>query len=278
MTAGSTIHSSAIIQPGAEISQGCKIGPYSIIGANVKLGPNCEIGSHVVLDGHTTIGAGTRIFPFAAIGTDPQDLKFSGEPSVLEIGERNIIREYVTIQAGTAHGTMRTTVGNENLFMCHSHVGHDCIVGSNNWFANSVALSGHVTIGSRVILGGLAGVHQFVEVGDLAFIGAGAMVAQDIPPYCMSQGDRARLTGINKVGLKRAGFSEEEVRRVIQVFRDLFIRKSISTEDQTITLTLANRIERAKERAANCPRASKLIDFVAGDRPRGIAAARSAGE
>lgn len=258
------IHETAIVHPGAVISDGCSIGPYSVIGEHVRLGEGCQVASHVVIDGHTSIGAHSRIFPFAALGCEPQDLKFRGEPSELIIGEHNIIREYVTLQGGTAHGTMKTTIGSRNLFMAHSHVGHDCRVGDNNWLANSVALSGHVTIGNNVILGGMVGVHQFVEVGDYSFLGAGAMVAQHVPPYCMVQGDRAKLIGINKIGLKRAGFSPEEIRRVIRIYKALFLGPGV----------FADRLTRARTEAGDSERALRMVEFVGRDRDRGIASAR----
>jgi UDP-N-acetylglucosamine acyltransferase len=156
------IHSTAVVAPEAEIGDGCSVGPYSVIGPKVKLGNGCRVGSHVVIEGNTTIGDENQIFQFASVGAAPQDLKYHGEDSTLQIGSRNIIREYVTLQPGTEGGGMQTTIGDQNLFMACCHVGHDCRVGHRNVFANSAALAGHVTIGNGVIVGGLSGVHQFV--------------------------------------------------------------------------------------------------------------------
>ena len=204
------IHPTAIIDPAAEIGPEVEIGPYSVIGPHVQLGSQCRIGPHVVIEGHTTLGEQCQISQFASLGAPPQDLKYKGEPSTLVIGRRNVIREYVTLQPGTASGHMTTTIGDENLFMASSHVAHDGIVGNRNVFANSVALGGHVTIGNSVILGGLVGIHQFVRIGDFAFISGGTLVGEDVPPYCFGQfgqTPRGALRGVNTIGLKRAGFS-----------------------------------------------------------------------
>lgn len=219
---GVKVHSTAIIEEGAELGVDVEVGPYSIIRQHVKIGDRSQIGPHVVIEGYTTLGEENRIFQFASIGAAPQDLKFKNEPSTLVIGARNTIREFVTLQPGTATGTMTTTIGDNNLFMANSHVAHDCRVGSFNVFANSSALAGHVQIGNRVIVGGLVAVHQFARIGDLAMLGGGSMVSSDVPPYCIGQGDRCVLRGVNTIGLERAGLNEEEVAEVRRVYRHLF--------------------------------------------------------
>ncbi|MDD2941427.1 MAG: acyl-ACP--UDP-N-acetylglucosamine O-acyltransferase [bacterium] len=219
------IHPSAIVYSGAELDVDVEVGPYAIVGANVRLASGVKIGSHAVVDGYTTVGEGTRIFPFASVGGAPQDLKYHGEPSTLVIGQRNVIREYVTLHPGTESGEMTTIIGDENLFMVSSHVAHDCVVGSRNVVANGVALAGHVHVGDGAIIGGLAAIHQFSRIGDMAMISGGSMVPKDVPPFAMVQGDRAKLRGINLIGLKRAGFSREEVSAIKKAYRRLFFQK-----------------------------------------------------
>ncbi|RMG40855.1 MAG: acyl-ACP--UDP-N-acetylglucosamine O-acyltransferase [Candidatus Dadabacteria bacterium] len=224
------IHHTAVVDPRAEIGSGTSIGPYTVVGPKVVIGENNRIGSHVVIEGNTTIGSGNNIFQFASIGAVPQDLKFSGEDSTLIIGDNNIIREYVTLQPGTAHGGMKTVIGNNNMFMACSHVGHDGRVGSYNVFANSAALAGHVVVEDHVTIGGMCGVHQFVKLGRLAILGAGAMVNKDVPPFCTVQGDRARLVGINKIGLERHGFSSEEINSLRRLYRAVFEEQGLFRE------------------------------------------------
>ncbi len=248
----SGIHPTAIVLDGAVVPEGTVVGPYSIIGANVKLGKGNRIGPHVVIEGYTEIGDENTIFQFASVGAAPQDLKFKGEKSILKIGNKNIIREYVTLQPGTEGGGMLTEIGNGNLFMVNSHVGHDTFVGNGNVFANSVALAGHVRVGNFTILGGLVGIHQFVRLGDHCFLGAGSMVAKDIPPFCIAQGDRAGLVGVNKIGLERRGFAKDEVTAVRRVYKALFLTGG----------TLADRIERAQGVAEKSSAAAQLIEFV----------------
>ena len=218
------IHPTAIIHPGAIIGQGTCVGPYSIIGSSVVIGKNNNIASHVVIEGRTSIGDENRVYQFASIGSPPQDQKWKGQETELHIGSRNQIREYVTIQPATELSGA-TKVGNDNLFMACSHVAHDVSIGNNCWVANSAAIAGHAVIADNVILGGLSGVHQFVSVGSLAFIAAGSMVAQDIPPFCMAQGDRAKLCGINQVGMQRNGYSSQEIRQAKTLFRKLFFKE-----------------------------------------------------
>lgn len=218
----SLIHPTAIISPGAGIGEGTSVGPYSVIGPNVILGKNNRVGPHVVIEGHTTIGDDNFIFQFASVGAAPQDLKYRGEASLLEIGSGNRIREFVTMQPGTEGGGMLTRVGDKNLFMANCHVGHDALIGDSNVFANSAALAGHVIVGNGVTVGGLSGIHQFVRIGDLAILGAGSMVSKDIPPFCIAQGDRAGLVGINRVALERRGYKTDEILRLRKIYREIF--------------------------------------------------------
>lgn len=265
MTDKSLIHQTAIIEAGASIGSGSSIGPYSIIGAKVKIGKNCRIGPHVVIEGNTIIGDDNQIYQFASVGAVPQDLKFCGEESRLQIGDANIIREYVTLQPGTSGGGMITSIGDKNLFMACSHVGHDCVIGSSNIFANSCALSGHVTIGDRATFGGLSGVHQFVRIGDHAFLAAGAMVSQDVPPFCYVHGDRAGLVGINVIGMQRAGYSADEIKEVRRVYREL-LRKRGRIADKILNFSAAADLK---------PAAKKLFEFIQNSSERGICAVRS---
>ncbi len=227
------IHPTAIVSQGAEIGEGTSIGAYSIIGPQVKLGRNNQVAAHVVIDGRTTLADDNTVYQFASVGAAPQDLKYRGELSTLALGNKNIIREYVTLQPGTSGGGMKTVIGDSNLFMANSHVGHDGILGNGNIIANSVALAGHVTLGNFCILGGLSAVHQFVRLGDYCLIGGGAMVVQDVPHYCVAQGDRAHLAGINGVGLIRRGFSKEDVQRIKLVYRKLFLGQGRMSERVT---------------------------------------------
>lgn len=205
------IHPSAIIEPGAQIGQGVRIGPFCLVGPRVRLGDRVELKSHVVVTGDTSVGADTVIYPFASIGHDPQDLKFKGEETRLEIGARNRIREYVTMQPGTEGGGGLTKVGDDGLFMANCHVAHDCRIGNHVVLVNSVAVAGHCVVEDDVIIGGLSGIHQFVRLGRGAMIGALSMVTADVVPYGLVQGPRAHLDGLNLVGLKRRGASRADM-------------------------------------------------------------------
>lgn len=219
------IHPSAIIDDDAQLAADVSVGPYSIIGAGVEIGEGCVIGPHVVISGPSKIGRENRIFQFASIGEAPQDKKYAGEPTTLTIGDRNIIREYVTFNRGTVDGTGETVIGSDNLFMAYCHVAHDCIVGDHTIFANAASLSGHVNVGDYAILGGFTSVHQFTEIGTRAFCGLGSVVSQDIPPFSTAAGNRARVIGINREGLKRRGFSPELIRALHKSFRELLKSK-----------------------------------------------------
>ena len=203
------IHPTAVVADSAVIGEGAKIGPYVVIGEETSIGEETVIGSHSVIDNYTTIGAGCRIHPHAVVGGPPQDLKYGGEKTFLKIGDNNTIREYTTLNRGTAEGTGETIIGNNNYFMAYSHVAHDCRIGNHTIFANSATLAGHILIEDHVIIGGLTPIHQFTRVGKYAIIGGSSAVSQDIVPFALASGDRAKIYGINKVGLKRYGFSKE---------------------------------------------------------------------
>lgn len=220
-----SVHPTAIIAPGAQLDSSVEVGPYAIIGAKVKIGAGTTIGAHAVIDGDTTIGQRNRISPMAAVGAPPQDLKYAGEQTQLVIGDDNQIREFSTIHTGTVGGGGLTRIGSKNLFMSYSHVAHDCVVGSGCVFANSATLAGHVEVMDHCTIGGLAAVHQFTRIGSYAFLAGGTMATMDVPPYCMVQGDRAELAGINAVGLKRHGFNDEQVARVKDAYKLIFRSK-----------------------------------------------------
>ena len=219
---GIEIHKSSIISKETKLGSNVKIGPYCMLGPNVQVGNNVKIYSHVNLDGYTIIGSDTQIFPFASIGTVPQDLKYKGEKSKLLIGSNNIIREYVTMNPGTKGGGLITKIGNNCLFMIGSHVAHDCFIGNNVIMANNATLAGHVCIDDFAILGGLSAVHQFVRIGKHAMVGGMSGVENDVIPYGSVMGDRAFLSGLNIIGLKRRGFSRNEIQDLRTVFRLIF--------------------------------------------------------
>jgi len=257
------IHPTAMVEKGAELDEGVSVGAYAIIGPNVKVGKNSVIHPHAFLSGHTTMGEGNIIYQFASVGSPPQDLKYKNEPTELIIGDFNTVRESATLQRGTVHGTSKTVVGSKNLFMVYSHVAHDCRVGDENVFANSVALAGHVGIGNRVILGGLCAIHQFANIGDLAFIGGGAMVSRDVPPFAMIQGDRAKLAGMNVVGLRRAGIGLESMKAIKLFYKEVLLQFGVFDE----------RLARLPVDVANNPEVQKLIQFCKSSK-RGLVAPR----
>ena len=212
----------AIVSPQAKLAADVTVGPFSIIGPDVEIGARTVVGPHVVINGPTRIGADNRFFQFASIGDAPQDKKYKGEPTRLEIGDRNIFRESCTVNRGTAHDKGVTRIGHDNLFMAYSHVAHDCTVGDKAIFANCAALGGHVEIGDWVILGGLTAVHQFVKIGAHAFLAGGAIVQRDVPPYVMVAGNPAMPHAVNSEGLKRRGFDEEQIRNIRDAYRILY--------------------------------------------------------
>lgn len=253
------VHATAVVSPGARIGANVKIGPYSVVGEDVVLHDGVELISHVVVAGRTEIGAGTRIFPFASIGHQPQDLKYEGEASRLVVGERCVIRENVTINPGTRGGGMETRVGDECLLMASSHVAHDCRVGNNVVLANYVGLAGHSVIGNYVAFGGTCVVHQFVRIGDHAFIGAQSMVDADVIPYGMAVGNRAKLAGLNLVGLKRRKFDREAIHTLRAAYRMIF-----SSEG-----ALRERVDDAATMFKDEPLVQDVVGFItaATDRP-----------
>jgi len=216
------IHPTAIIQPGAQIDGNVSIGPFSVIGESVTIASGTTVGAHVVIEGWTEIGSDNQIFQFSSIGAAPQDLKYSGEQTYLKIGDRNRIREFTTLNRGTTDGGGVTTVGNDNLFMAYSHVAHDCIIHDHTILANGATLAGHVEIESSAILGGLSAVHQFCRIGCHTMVSGGSMVAQDVPPYTVAQGDRAKTVGLNLIGMKRRGFTEDTTRGIKKAYRMIF--------------------------------------------------------
>jgi len=249
----SNIHPSATMAEGAIIHPEAKVGPYCVVGEHVRIGPGTELMSHVVISGHTTLGANNRVFPFASIGNDPQDLKYHGEPSRLVIGDENILRENITINIGTEGGGMLTKIGNKNLIMAYAHIAHDCHLGNSIVMANCATLAGHVEIGDSAIIGGLTAVHQFIRIGKLAMLGGMTGVVKDVPPFCMIAGGyRAGLSGLNVVGLRRYGISNETISLLKQLYRTLF---------QTYE-NLNLRLEQAEAIIGNDPAAIELCDFV----------------
>lgn len=264
-----TVHPTAIVAPGAVLGPGVQIGPYAVIGPHVRIGAGTRVGPHAVIEGHTTIGRDNRIFQFASVGAEPQDLKYRGEESRLEIGDRNIIREFATLSTGTTGGGMVTRVGSDTLLMNYAHVGHDCQVGSHCVLANGATLAGHVTIGDWVIVGGLAAIHQFVRVGESAILSGGAMAVHDVPPFCNASGDRAKLRGINLIGLKRRGFDASRMRAIKRAYRLLFASK----------LPFADARARAGAELGGNPDVELMLAFLA-ESTRGVtpAARRDAGD
>jgi UDP-N-acetylglucosamine acyltransferase len=252
------IHPSAVIADGAEIGPGCRIGPFCVIGPRVRLGPRVELISHVTIDGDTEIGADTRVWPFASLGHQPQFLRYRGEPTRLVIGARNLIREHVTMHRGTAEGTGVTVVGDEGLFMVGVHIAHDCRIGNGVIMANNATLGGHVTLGDRVIMGGLSAVHQFCRIGSGAMIGGVSGIEKDVIPFGMAYGDRARLHGLNLVGLKRRGIEREALHLLRAAFRDIFEEEG----------PLADRAGRAAARYADDPIVQEITAFILSDSTR----------
>jgi UDP-N-acetylglucosamine acyltransferase len=219
------IDSRAVVDPSARLGRNVSVGAYSLIGPDVEIGDNCRIGPHVVINGHTRIGSDNRIFQFCSIGEEPQHRKYAGEPTRLEIGDRNIIREYCSFHRGTTVDRGVTYVGSDNYLMAHVHVAHDCVVGSHITMANNATLAGHVQVGDHCILGGYALVHQFCRVGTQAYLGFACAVAQDVPPFVMANGNPAVPHGINSKGLKARGFAPEEIEALRHAYKTLYRSK-----------------------------------------------------
>lgn len=246
------IHPQAIVDPTAKIADDVSIGPFSIIGANVEIGSGTTVASHVVINGPTKIGRDNRIFQFASVGEKPQDLKFDDEPTELIVGDRNTIREYVTLHRGTPGGGNITRIGNDNLFMASSHVAHDCIVGNNIILANATAIAGHVIVEDHAILGGYTTVHQFTRIGTHAFTGFSTAIDRDVLPFFTVAGNRARAIGINKEGLKRRNYSTETIRALQEAFK-LLIKSSCSHKVA---------LEKVEEIAKRDENVRKMMDFL----------------
>ncbi len=256
----SNIHPAAIVAEGTKLGADVTIGPYCVVGPDVELGDGVRLQSHVVVDGRTRIGEGTRIMAFAAIGSPPQDLKYHGEPSELVIGSNTMIREHVTMNPGTEGGGMLTTVGDNCLFMVGSHVAHDCRLGNNVILANNATLAGHVTVGDFAIIGGLSAVHQFVRIGAHAIIGGMSGVENDVIPYGSAMGERARLRGLNLVGLQRRDFSREQIHTLRTAYRLLFAQEG----------TLSERLEDVIRLHGANQAVHEIIEFIRGDASRAI--------
>jgi len=246
------IHPSAIIHPKAEIDTEVEIGPYTIIAENVTIGSGTVIGSHVVVDPYVSIGPDCHIFQYASVGAQPQAIKFKGEITYVKIGRGTVVREFATINRGTAFGTGVTEIGAENLLMAYCHVAHDCKTGRRVILANNATLAGHIVIGDYVTVGGLVAIHQFVRIGEYAYVGGKSAVPKDIPPYVIAAGDRAKLYGLNRVGLKRYGFSESTIKALKKVYR-IFFR---------IGMTLNEAIERAQAEVDHLPEVNNFINFI----------------
>lgn len=253
-----SIHPTALIAPDAEIAPDVEIGAFTVVGAGVKIGAGCWIGPHVVIEGPTIIGVENKIFQFASIGAAPQDLKYRGEPTRLEIGDRNVFRENCTINRGTTKDQLVTSIAHDNLFMAGSHVGHDCVIGSHCVFANYATLGGHVEIGDWVHMGGFSGVHQFCQVGAHAFIANNTAVTRDVPPFVMAVGRPAEPHSVNSEGLKRRGFSAEQIRSIRDAYRTLY----------RSGLKLAEAVEQLQARIESQPELGPLLAFLNDTTPR----------
>jgi UDP-N-acetylglucosamine acyltransferase len=232
------IHPSAIVDPKAELDPSVEIGPYSVIGPHVRIGARTKVGPHVVIQGHTTIGCDNTFFQFSSIGAEPQDKKYAGEPTRLEIGDRNLIREFCTFNLGTAQDAGVTRLGNDNWILAYVHLAHDCQVGNNTIFSNNAALAGHVQVGDWVILSGFAAVHQFCKIGDHAFVGMNTSLTQDVPPFVLLSGNPAAPHGINVEGLKRRGFTPTHIRDIRNAYR-LIYKSGLTLDDAKAALAKA---------------------------------------
>ena len=252
LASNSLTHPTALIHPKARLDVGAQVGPYAVIGEHVTIGAHTTIGAHCVIDGRTTIGKDCELFTGAVVGSVPQDLKYRGEESVLLIGDRNKIREYVTINPGTEGGGGQTVIGSDCLLMAYAHVAHDCLIGNHVIIANSAALAGHITVEDRAIVGGLVGIHQFVRVGTLAFIGGCSRVVQDVPPYATCVGYPAKVFGLNIEGLRRAGISSEARRLLHHAFRTLFHSK----------LSMRHATEQVAKDVDHCRELEHLLTFI----------------
>ncbi|MCX9156567.1 acyl-ACP--UDP-N-acetylglucosamine O-acyltransferase [Niveibacterium sp. 24ML] len=246
------IHPAAIVHPGARIAEGVEIGPFSVIGEHVEIGAGTSIGSHVVITGHTRIGRDNRIFQFCSLGEMPQDKKYAGEPTRLEIGDRNTIREYCNFNTGTVQDVGVTRIGDDNWIMASVHIGHDCQVGNKTIMANNVTLAGHVSVGDWAILGGMTAVHQFARIGAHSMCGGGTILLQDLPPYVMVSGNPAATHGTNSEGLKRRGFSSESIMAIKRAYKTIY-RSGLTLEEARLQLA---------EVAESVAEVQPLLEFI----------------
>jgi UDP-N-acetylglucosamine acyltransferase len=247
------IHPTAVIDPGATVHSSCRIGPYCVVGADVELGENCELLSHVVLGGPMRLGSNNRVFPFASLGAGPQDLTFRGEPTRVEIGDHNEIREYVTIHRGTVKGGGLTRIGSHCLIMAYSHIAHDCMIGDHVIMANAATLAGHVMIGDWAVLGALCPVHQFVRIGMHSYVGGGSTINKDVLPFSKTVAARdAKAYGLNAIGLERRGFSRERIRQIHHAYKVLLASK----------LNTSQALERLKSETGLGEDVEMLIRFI----------------
>ena len=248
-----SVHPTAIIDPRAKIPASCNIGPYCVIGPSVELGENCELVSHLTMEGPTRIGHHNRFFPFSSIGLAPQDLSYTGEPTRLEIGDHNTIREYVTINRGTAKGGGLTRVGNHTLIMAYTHIAHDCFIGDHVIMANAATLGGHVTVEDWAVVGALCPVHQFVRIGTHSYIGGGTTVTQDVLPFSKTSAERnTHAFGLNALGLERRGFKKERIRKIHHAFKVLLAAK----------LNTSQALEKLKSESDRGEDVDLLIKFI----------------
>ena len=246
------IHPTAIIAPDAQLEEGVEIGPYSIVGSDVKIGKNTIIGPHAVIDNYTQIGEGCHIFHFCSIGAPPQDLKFGGEKTRVVIGNFNTIREYVSIHRGTSADIGMTIIGDNNLLMAYVHIAHNCKLGNNIIISNSTGLAGHVHVEDYAIISPLSGVHQFCRIGAHCMVGGASAVVKDIPPYTLAQGNRAKLFGLNLIGLKRRNFSEKSIKAITEAYRIIFRSQ----------LLLEAAIKKAEAEVEDLPEVRNFIKFI----------------
>lgn len=246
------IHPTAIVSPEAQLADGVEVGPYSVIGRDVNIGKNTIIGPHTVIDDHTDIGESCNISQFCSIGAPPQDLKYNGEPTRVIIGSRNTIREFVTVHRATTADIGKTVIGDNNLIMAYSHIAHNCILGSFIVMANAATLAGHILVEDFAILGGMVGLHQFTRVGTHAMVGGMSAIPKDIPPYTMASGNRAKLFGLNMVGLRRRKFSVDTVKQLKEAYHTVF----------RSNLQLKDALQKASEQQGDCPEVLHFIKFI----------------
>ncbi|MBI5048322.1 MAG: acyl-ACP--UDP-N-acetylglucosamine O-acyltransferase [Deltaproteobacteria bacterium] len=258
-TGNKLIHPTVVIHHGAEIAEDVEIGPYSVIGKDVTIGKGTIVGPHVVIDGWTSIGHGCKIYQFASIGAPPQDITYKGEKTEVIIGDNNVIREFVTIHRATTKADRKTVIGNNNTLLAYVHIAHDCKIGNNVIMANAATLAGHVAIEDYAYIGGLVAIHQFARVGAYAIIGGASAVTHDIPPYVMAVGNRAKLYGLNKIGLRRQGFSREDMESLKKAYNILF-RSSF---------TLKDAVNKVESEMGHSTRLAHLIKFIKASK-RGI--------